>query len=137
MSSFANLNRKLLLSQDEARTKYQSIDVTGGTTAGGQLRPATRAHETVNLFSESLADQAQSRKPAFNTGTFRVPNYATAEGFIRYNPGPGCYSMRSNTIGSQFIDAKGADHIFKGLLSQQGARDKQNVYYTREKGGLK
>ena len=45
--------------------------------------------------------------------------------------------MRSNTIGSQFIDAKGADQVFKGLLSHQGAQNKQNVYYTREKGGLK
>ena len=134
-SSFANLNRNLLYSQEDARTKYMSIDVT--SSGGGQARPQTRAIETANLFSESLAEQAQSRKPAFNTGTFRVPNYATAEGFVRYNPGPGSYSMRSNTIGSQFIDAKGADQVFKGLLSHQGAKNNQNVYYTREKGGLK
>ena len=76
------------------------------------------------------------RKPAFNTGTFRLPNEATREGFVRFNPGPGSYSTRIKSIGSQFIDAKGADHIFKGLLSTQGTKDKK-VFYTRENGGLK
>lgn len=76
------------------------------------------------------------KKPAFNTATFRPPNEATKEGFVRFNPGPGSYSTRVNSIGSQYIDAKGADRIFKGLLSQQGTRDKK-VFYTRENGGLK
>ena len=99
----------------------------GGSTKGGG---------TDNLFCESIVEQAQMRKPAFNTGTFRLPNEATREGFVRFNPGPGSYSTRVNSIGSQFIDSKGADHIFKGLLSSQGNRDKK-VFYTRENGGLK
>ena len=94
------------------------------TTYGGRndettkLYGSTKAGENVNLFCESIVEQAQLKKPAFNTGTFRLPNEATREGFVRFNPGPGSYSTRVNSIGSQYIDEKGADHIFKGLLSQ-------------------
>ena len=56
--------------------------------------------ENVNLFCESIVEQAQLKKPAFNTGTFRLPNEATREGFVRFNPGPGSYSTRVNSIGS-------------------------------------
>ena len=78
---------------------------------------STRAGMTENLFCESIVEQAQMKKPAFNTGTFRLPNEATREGFVRFNPGPGSYSSRVNSIGSQYIGEKGADRIFKGLLS--------------------
>ena len=101
---------------------------------GGAARSST--YGTENLFSESIVEQAQLKKPAFNTGTFRPPNEANSRGFVTFNPGPGSYSTRAKELGSQFIDTKGADGHFKGLLSSQGPRDK-NVYFTRENGGLK
>lgn len=57
-------------------------------------------------------------------------------GYVSFHPGPGSYSTRINSIGSQYVDVKGSDKHFKGLLSSQGAREK-NVYFTRENGGLK
>ena len=91
----------------------------------------------VNIFSESIVEQAQMKKPPFNIGTFRPPTEASKHGFVSFNPGPGSYSTRINALGSQFIDVKDADKIFKGLVSQQGLRDKNAFYYTRENGGLK
>lgn len=95
------------------------------------VRVSTRG--TDNIFCESIVEQAQLKKPAFNTGTFRNSDAFNANTF---NPGPGSYSTRLNSIGSQFVDVRGTDKNFKGLLSSQGAREK-NVYFTKENGGLK
>mmetsp|Transcript_23407 Transcript_23407/g.31361 ORF Transcript_23407/g.31361 Transcript_23407/m.31361 type:complete len:141 (-) Transcript_23407:2628-3050(-) len=76
------------------------------------------------------------KKPAFNKGTFRLPNQANNLGFVSFNPGPGSYSTRINSLGSQYVDVKGKDKHFKGLLTSQGGHEK-NVYFTRENGGLK
>ena len=82
----------------------------------GVVRSSTRGTD-VNIFSESIVEQAQHKKPAFNTATNRQPNEATKAGFVQFNPGPGSYSSRVNSLGSQFIDSRGADRIFKGLVS--------------------
>ena len=91
---------------------------------------------TDNIFCDSIVEQAQMKKPAFNTGTFRLPNHANDLGYVSFNPGPGSYSSRMNSLGKHFVDVKGSDKHFKGLLSSQGIRDR-NVYFTRENGGLK
>ena len=44
--------------------------ISGGE--GRMTRALTRG--TDNIFYESILEQAQMKKPAFNTGTFRVPN---------------------------------------------------------------
>ncbi len=81
----------------------------------GAARSSTQG--TDNIFSESIVEQAQLKKPAFNTGTFRPPGEANAQGFVSFNPGPGSYSTRIKELGSQFVDTSGADGHFKGLLS--------------------
>ena len=65
-----------------------------------------------------------------------MPNQANSLGYVSFNPGPGSYSSRINSLGSHFVDVKGSDKQFKGILSNQGGKD-GNVYFTRENGGLK
>ena len=124
----AAAGNRIILSQ-ESRNRDAKLNALDQNFA------KSSTHGTENLFSESIVEQAQLKKPAFNTGTFRLPNEATREGFVIFNPGPGSYSSRINSLGSQFIDTVG-ENAFKGLLSQQGVREKK-LYYTRENGGLK
>ena len=130
-----NQNNRAVFSNDgrNRETKFYGLDASMTQDLG--YRASTRGTE--NLFSDSIVEQAQARKPAFNTGTYRLPNEATKEGFVRFNPGPGSYSTRINSIGSQFVDTQGADQIFKGLLTQNAQAKDKTVYYTRENGGLK
>ena len=76
------------------------VGAGGAANANAENTKASTRGISDNLFNQSIVEQAQSRKPAFNTATFRVPNEATASGFVSFNPGPGSYSTRINSIGS-------------------------------------
>ena len=64
--------------------------------------------------------------------TSRPTPAAGAEGFVKFNPGPGSYSTRVSSIRNNFV---GRESGFSGLVSQQGKRE-DFIYYTRENGGL-
>ena len=132
--TYTNFNSRTLLSHDGRNhdANFRGMGQTATPSKG--VRASTRG--TDNIFCESIVEQAQLKKPAFNTGTFRLPGEANERGYVAFNPGPGSYSTRINSIGSQYVDVKGTDKHFKGLLTSQGAREK-NVYFTRENGGLK
>ena len=100
---YTNTNRQIFSQEGRNRPQAKFCGIDNSMNAiGGYARSSTRGTE--NIFSESLVEQAQMKKPAFNTATFRMPSEATQAGFVSFNPGPGEYSARVNSIGSQFID---------------------------------
>ena len=81
------------------------------------------------LFYESIAEEAKSKKPPFNSATFR-DTVSGAERTSSYVPGPGHYNTKVGCIKNNYVTK---DSFFSGVIAHE---NDSKFYYTRENGGL-
>lgn len=82
---------------------YHPNDNPIPTSAIYKLPSSTGFYEdSTSKDCKTIAEQAQGRKPAFNTGTGRDTR-AQMPTVGSFNPGPGSYSTRISSIKTQFV----------------------------------